>query len=391
MRQLLAGYSDFSNDHSYPENLAVPDGQHPVVKRFCACLISHPELRMLIARAAKQADQPAFQNADEMAAYFGALLSLPPAYSSEGSFVGCPVNALFKPIMTVPVGRELFRHPVMNDFLRFLTKSYCTYLDSEHSAGFLTEEAPHGWFCKTAASKLGLDQFVHDKTKPHYNFSSWNAFFLRKFKAGQRPVEQPTNSRVVSRPCESKIFRIERDLAPATDFWVKSLPYSLRDIFGADQATARRFQGGSLVQAMLESQYYHRWHVPVDGVVSSIRSIRGSLYAAVDHAGEKGLKQSLSFLSHVANRFYIEIKRSTGDRVGCLFIGMAEVSSGVVAVRVGQTVRRGEEMGYFQYGGSSYCLFFEKDAVAEFTVEPNPDLESADPVLLNKTIALLRR
>jgi hypothetical protein len=40
--------------------------------------------------------------------------------------------------------------------------------------------------------------------------------------------------------------------------------------------------------------------------------------------------------------------------------GMAEVSSCVVSVKEGQHVRRGDEIDFFQFGGSTHCLVFRR-------------------------------
>jgi phosphatidylserine decarboxylase len=38
----------------------------------------------------------------------------------------------------------------------------------------------------------------------------------------------------------------------------------------------------------------------------------------------------------------------------------------------GYHVGKGEELGYFQYGGSTHCLIFRPDAIAEFTLTAIP-------------------
>ncbi|GGU99710.1 hypothetical protein GCM10010211_78820 [Streptomyces albospinus] len=57
--------------------------------------------------------------------------------------------------------------------------------------------------------------------------------------------------------------------------------------------------------------------------------------------------------------------------VCAVVIGMEEVSSIDWSVGVGDTVQRGQELGYFSYGGSSMALVFEQGIVDEFTVPFN--------------------
>ena len=51
-------------------------------------------------------------------------------------------------------------------------------------------------------------------------------------------------------------------------------------------------------------------------------------------------------------------------------VGMSEVSSCMIDSKVtpGYHVGKGEELGYFQYGGSTHCLVFRPGAIAEFTL-----------------------
>ena len=45
--------------------------------------------------------------------------------------------------------------------------------------------------------------------------------------------------------------------------------------------------------------------------------------------------------------------------VAVLPMGMAQVSSVVITAEVGVTLRKGEEISYFQFGGSDIVLVFE--------------------------------
>ena len=55
--------------------------------------------------------------------------------------------------------------------------------------------------------------------------------------------------------------------------------------------------------------------------------------------------------------------------VAVLPIGMALVSSVVLSVKAGDTVQKGDEISYFQFGGSDIVMVFEKDADVTFTAD----------------------
>jgi len=43
-----------------------------------------------------------------------------------------------------------------------------------------------------------------------------------------------------------------------------------------------------------------------------------------------------------------------------VFIGMDEVSSNEITVKEGDTIKKGDQLGMFHFGGSSHCLLFRK-------------------------------
>jgi phosphatidylserine decarboxylase len=45
-------------------------------------------------------------------------------------------------------------------------------------------------------------------------------------------------------------------------------------------------------------------------------------------------------------------------RIAIVFIGMAEVSSCVAKVKIGEKVLKGQQLGYFMFGGSSHAVVF---------------------------------
>jgi len=56
--------------------------------------------------------------------------------------------------------------------------------------------------------------------------------------------------------------------------------------------------------------------------------------------------------------------------VACLPVGMSHVSSVVITAGVGSQIRKGEEMGYFQFGGSDFIMVFERTARLAISCHP---------------------
>lgn len=238
-----------------------------------------------------------------------------------------------------------------------------------------------------------MDEFQYDQSKQYWGFKSWNDFFIRKFKSGLRPVAESHNSKVITSGCESTPYSIEQNVKLSDTFWIKSQPYSLQDIFTEPKKNlAEIFVGGTVYQAFLSAYNYHRWHAPVTGKILDIYSVEGTYYSEAEASGfdPAGPNDSQGYITAVAARMVIVIDcddQALG-KVGCVFVGMAEVSSCIGSVVTGQHVNKGDELGYFQFGGSTYCLIFQPNVINHFTVKVPSDFDTAVPIKLNTTIAV---
>ena len=69
-------------------------------------------------------------------------------------------------------------------------------------------------------------EFKCDPNVVQYSIKSWNDFFIRQLKEGQRPVAAPNKDSVVVNTCESSSFRISKYIKLRDNYWIKSQPYS---------------------------------------------------------------------------------------------------------------------------------------------------------------------
>jgi len=226
--------------------------------------------------------------------------------------------------------------------------------------------------------------------KPHWGWTSWNDFFTREFVPGIRPVEQPENSKVITSGCEATPYQISHDVNLKDKFWLKNQNYSLVDIFTAERSDlATVFDGGSIYQAFLSAFEYHRWASPVKGTVTDIYHVDGTYYSQAEFAGvdPAGPNDSQVYLTAVAARmvFVIQADDPALGLVSVVQVGMAECSSTVSTVSVGQRLEKGDEIGMFKFGGSTFCTIFQKGVIRNFTVDVNDEGGSA--VKLNTQIA----
>ena len=52
-------------------------------------------------------------------------------------------------------------------------------------------------------------------------------------------------------------------------------------------------------------------------------------------------------------------------------MGMAQVSSVVITAEAGQTLHKGEELGYFQFGGCDFVMVFEPASNVQLISQPH--------------------
>ncbi|BCG05365.1 phosphatidylserine decarboxylase (plasmid) [Paraburkholderia sp. PGU19] len=369
----------------------------PVVQDLSTLLQGDPVLRMDLTNAIGEARDAGFQlgysSIDELMGIVDYMMTYAPPFS-ESSLIHCPLNALLDWPMCMPSGYALFRDPTLNAQLRRVLNFWSGFLSGPYSREHLNSDAPGGWFSPEADAKIGLAQFLCDPDKLYRGFPSWNGFFTRQFKADARPVAAPDDDRIIISACEASPYNLQHDVRLHDAFWIKSQPYSLQEIFTAREAkTARQFVGGSVYQAFLSAFNYHRWHAPVGGRVTHAYVVPGTCYSDAESEGEDpgGLNDSQGYTTAVATRAIIVIDCDDVaiGPVGCVFVGMADVSSCMIEALPGQRVRKGDELGYFQYGGSTYCLIFRPDVVGHF-VPQAPFLDDGPPVLVNAHLATAR-
>lgn len=367
------------------------------VDQLAALVNGDPVLRMDMTRAIAQAQEKGYvlgySSIGELMSIIDYLMTYSPPFS-ETSLIHCPLNAVLDWPMCMPSGYALFRDPALNTQLRCVLNCWCGFLSGPHSREHLNASSPDGWFSSEADKRIGLSQFICNPDQPYLNFASWNDFFTRRFRTGVRPVDEPDNDKVIVSACEAAPYNIARDVQMSETFWIKSQPYSLQDMFTSNYSElARAFVGGAIYQSFLSAFNYHRWHAPVSGVISKAYVVDGTYYSNADTQGEDpgGLNDSQGYITAVAARAVVVIEcddRSIG-KVGCVFVGMADVSSCVVGALAGQRVIKGDELGFFQYGGSTCCLVFQRDVICGFVPKPPFDDEGA-PVKVNTRIATAR-
>lgn len=371
---------------------------HPSIEEFRALIESDALVRLLVTQMIEQTpptrpySQRYIENIDHLLVLMNHVIAQAPEYNESG-FVGVPLHAVLDRCMATPAGFAAFRHEAINAAFRRILTAWCEFLCSSASLSVLND-TPRGWKCASARKTTGIEQFRYKPREKHWGFTSWNDYFTRRFKTGRRPIASPEDDTVIVSACESTPYALKTNVKEEDRFWVKEQPYSLRDMLAGDESV-EQFVGGTVYQAYLDAHNYHRWHSPIAGTVRKAFVREGTYYTEAESEAKDpdGMKLSQGYLAHVATRaiIFIESDIPTLGLVCVMPVGMVEVSSCVIhaEIRPGHRVEKGQEIGYFQYGGSTYCLVFRPGAITGFTTEALPQPEKSDPplVLLGTHIA----
>lgn len=211
----------------------------------------------------------------------------------------------------------------------------------------------YGKMMDRASSVKKIDPFIEDfdidmSIAREEEFKSFNDFFIRKLKDDARPVNEGTN--IVVSPADGKILAYA-DISNS-DFIIKGKRFDLSS-FLDNPDLAQKYYAGSLLIIRLAPADYHRFHFPVSGLLSQNKMIEGGYYSVNPFA----LRKKAEILCLNKREYTIISNPHFGDIV------MAEVGATMVGsieqTFKGDYVKKGEEKGYFKFGGSTVVLIFE--------------------------------
>jgi phosphatidylserine decarboxylase precursor len=244
-----------------------------------------------------------------------------------------------------------------------------------------------GTYLDTTASAKEVDSFRTDPVfnwdeymPPPSGYFTFNQFFARHVKPGMRPIAGLRDDHVLVSPADSTLvgwWQISEQSKIYVEHTldVKGLQWSIHQLLEGS-AYADRFRGGLFTHSFLNTFDYHRWHAPVQGRILESRVIPGQTFmdigvaTVVVNGKTRNVLHALDGTGYqfVQTRGLVIIDSPVG-LVACLPMGMAQVSSVVITAEVGQTLHKGEELGYFQFGGSDFVMVFERASNVQFIAQ----------------------
>ena len=117
------------------------------------------------------------------------------------------------------------------------------------------------------------------------------------------------------------------------------------------------YRGGSALVVRLAPYDYHRFHFPADGQVSQTQWIDGTYHSVNPVALAR-----VPDVFHRNRRSVCELTTPAFGRIAYIEVGAINVASIVQTHSIGPC-ERGQEKGFFQFGGSTVVLLFEPGAI----------------------------
>ncbi|XP_011040028.1 PREDICTED: phosphatidylserine decarboxylase proenzyme 3-like isoform X2 [Populus euphratica] len=192
---------------------------------------------------------------------------------------------------------------------------------------------------------------------PLEHFKTFNEFFIRELKPGARPIASVEHDDVAicAADCRLMAFKSVED---SLRFWIKGRKFSIQGLLG-NEIYSSAFADGTLVIFRLAPQDYHRFHSPVSGTIDKFVKIPGCLYTvnpiAVNSKYCNVFTQNKREVSIISTAHF--------GKVAFVAIGATMVGSTTFSKKAGDHVKKGDELGYFSFGGSTVICVFEKDVI----------------------------
>ncbi len=193
----------------------------------------------------------------------------------------------------------------------------------------------------------------HEFEKIPEDFTSFNDFFIRHLKKGARSIAHGVGVAII--PADGRYLAYE-NLSKSALFSMKGCSYTIQQFL--QTADSSRYHDGTLVLARLCPIDCHRFFFPIDGTPSESHLINGKLFSVNPVAVRK-----YPWIFFENKRSVTHIESPLFGKIAFVEIGATNVGSIHQTYEPYQPYLKGDEKGYFSFGGSALAMFFEKGAI----------------------------
>jgi len=191
-------------------------------------------------------------------------------------------------------------------------------------------------------------------------YNSVNAWFTRKINSTFRPISFPNDVTVVTSPADCRTIGFQK-VGIDQEIWLKGDTFTVSQLVNSD-TVYNEFPNASIIISRLSPQDYHRFHSPVTGVVRRVFSITGQYHSVNSDAVSSGNEV---LVSNVRTVVVLDVALTPTQNTTVLFVAVGANCVGSVQLNatVGSTFTKGDNVGYFQFGGSTIVTIYQTEHV----------------------------
>ncbi|MCB1075113.1 MAG: phosphatidylserine decarboxylase [Simkania sp.] len=190
--------------------------------------------------------------------------------------------------------------------------------------------------------------------KSPHEFTSFNDFFIRKLKPTSRPIAKGNDVAIL--PADGRHL-FYPSFGEAEGFYVKGRKFDL-ELLLQDDFLFDIYKRGSMVISRLCPTDYHRYHFPCECIPTKAKLINGPLYSVNPMA----LRKNIMILNE-NKRMLTQLKTKTFGTILFIEVGATFVGSIKQTYSPQSLCKKGQEKGYFEFGGSCIIMLFTPGAI----------------------------
>ena len=208
---------------------------------------------------------------------------------------------------------------------------------------------------------------------PIGGFSSLKDFVTRELQTGVRPIFAANDPSILVSPADCTLWRDSTFLKEDDRLIIRKQKYNLISLLGTT-SIAKKYENGEALVCFFDTGGYFRFHSPIEGKIAYLSNMNKLDFASKD------------FISHFhkRQRVSIEINVKNGKHLAISALSNSTINSVQLAIKSGENVSKGQELGMFNYGGTALVLLFEPGYLGNTTFD-----EAAERIRIRGTKMLM--
>lgn len=215
--------------------------------------------------------------------------------------------------------------------------------------------------------QYAMDMSIYDPSD-YREYFTVNDWFIRRLRTGARPVA--AGDKVMVSPADARTLAF--DAVGNSKVWIKGGVFTVAELMddipgGQGHGLSTNYTSGHMLISRLAPQDYHRFHMPLDGKLVHKILVSGTFWSVGKDAATSGNyafyneRTVMVFENKDVGRFaYIAIGATC---VGSVNIEVRDANRTIFPYKVGDELKKGDELGNMQFGGSTVITLFPTGTV----------------------------